>query len=67
MKVNCGRGPIAEAKYYLNWHPVFAWWPIRVGENDCRWLEIVERKFTWRGNLSGSFYDPEFRPLRKEP
>lgn len=31
----------------MQWHPVFAWLPIRVGENDCRWLETVERKYPW--------------------
>jgi hypothetical protein len=62
MKVNCGMGPMTEASFYLNWHRVFAWWPIRVGENDCRWLETVERQYRWRG-ASGTFYDPSFRPL----
>ena len=27
-----------------NWHLWFAWYPVRVGDNDCRWLEFVCRK-----------------------
>lgn len=27
------------------WHKVFAWWPILVDDNDCRWLEWVERRY----------------------
>ena len=56
MKINCG--PSADAKVLLarerlrqdwenlsKWHTVFAFFPIRVGENDCRWLEYIERRF----------------------
>jgi hypothetical protein len=25
------------------WHNHFAWLPVRLGRNDCRWLETVER------------------------
>ena len=28
------------------WHDWFAWWPIKVGEREWRWLEFVERKGT---------------------
>ncbi len=31
-----------QAKW--EWHPWFAWWPVRIAHNDCRWLETVERK-----------------------
>lgn len=56
MKFNCGLSK--EHREYLRrlkqeadfekmrqWHDVYAWWPIRVGENDCRWLETIEEKF----------------------
>ena len=35
------------------WRRHFCWWPIQIGDNDCRWLEWVERrpeysfKFWW--------------------
>lgn len=48
MKINCGRPRHQrreDAKAYLCcWHRWFAWFPVRVGRNDCRWLEYVERK-----------------------
>lgn len=30
------------------WHKWFAWHPVRLGPGDCRWLEYVERRNTWR-------------------
>lgn len=53
MKFNCGPTPAerrasiaaeAERLYvaWSQWHPNFAWWPTRVGSNDCRWLETIE-------------------------
>lgn len=48
MKLNCGRPKYQRrgeaVKYLCNWHRWFAWFPVRVGTNDCRWLEYVERK-----------------------
>jgi len=29
------------------WHKWFAWFPVRVGSHDCRWLEHVERRGEW--------------------
>lgn len=57
MKFNCGLSPEAKRKlkdeaanelhrYLIEWHPFFALIPRRVGENDCRWLERIERKGT---------------------
>ena len=50
MKFDCGerfmlrqRGEL-RAKRYNDWHKRFAWFPIKVGNHDCRWLEFVERK-----------------------
>jgi hypothetical protein len=28
----------------VEWHQWFAWYPVRVDENDCRWLEYVETR-----------------------
>ena len=30
------------------WRTVFAWFPVRVGKRDCRWLEYVQMKETYR-------------------
>lgn len=39
MKIRCGRSVDKT-----QWHDWFAWYPVRVAEGDCRWLETVERK-----------------------
>ncbi len=33
------------------WNKWFAWFPVEVSHNDCRWLEVVERRgMPWGGN-----------------
>jgi hypothetical protein len=55
MKFNCGPSPLVKeqlrkvrlekkAEGLMRWHHWFAWYPVRIDENHCRWLEIVERK-----------------------
>lgn len=52
MKFNCGPTPEQRAKARMerltNWHPYFCLWPRRIGPNDCRWLETVQRKLTFK-------------------
>jgi hypothetical protein len=47
MKWNCG--PSWEEKHETRqqWHPWFAWHPVRVGTGDCRWFEYVDRKVSY--------------------
>ena len=62
MKFNCGltreeKDKLREAEdsriwneiynYITQWHDWFAWYPVRVGSKDCRWLETVERLGTY--------------------
>lgn len=51
---------------FSKWHRKFAWLPVRLGDNDCRWLEFIERKGTL--SLYGWDYewDWEFREYKKE-
>lgn len=48
MRFNCGPSfnVKAEETYsrFSNWHRWYAWFPVRVGEDDCRWLEWIERR-----------------------
>ncbi len=44
MKFNCGHTKEVRVNALHNWHRWFAWWPVRVGIKECRWLEFVERK-----------------------
>jgi hypothetical protein len=47
MKFNC---KTKEAKnqekerHIQQWHDWFAWRPVRIGPEDCRWLEVVWRR-----------------------
>lgn len=51
MKFDCGDTVedrrIRAKRAKEQWHPWFAWRPVRIGAGDCRWLEYVERKVTW--------------------
>lgn len=29
------------------WRRWFAWYPVRVGSDDCRWLEVVDVREHW--------------------
>lgn len=54
MKFKCGptiaeraaKEKAEQEKLHANfvWKPWFAWRPIKVGDGDCRWLEIIERR-----------------------
>ncbi len=55
----------AEAERYrhlTNWHRVFAWWPVWVASDDCRWWEWVERKLTFSGAYDGGITYVDHRP-----
>ena len=44
MKFDCGETRRERYDWSTNWHLWFAWYPVKVGSHDCRWLEYVERK-----------------------
>ena len=44
MKYDCN----ASFDRKHQWHKWFAWYPVQLSRNDCRWLEYVERKGTYR-------------------
>lgn len=44
MKFNCGPTWAEKKEAKEQWHPWFAWHPVRIGSGDCRWLETIERK-----------------------
>lgn len=70
MKINCGPSPEAkreaakvESWRLQKWHDFYAVWPRRVGENDCRCFELIERKGTYNhgGWDSCSYWTWEYR------
>jgi hypothetical protein len=44
MKINCGRDWETLMQDRREWHPWFAWYPVRIGNYDCRFLEVVMRR-----------------------
>lgn len=62
MKFDCN-APSARHKRMSNWHRWFAWRPVQVGENDCRWLEYVERKGAYWECVGHSGWDWNYRAL----
>jgi hypothetical protein len=44
MKFNCGPDWWERHKLSKLWHRWFAWFPVRIGERKCVWLEFIERK-----------------------
>lgn len=75
MKFDCGPSPEAKREAWLavsyarraereKWHPWFAWFPVRLGEHDCRFWEQVERRQRYRyPNLKLEEYW-EYRPMQ---
>lgn len=64
MKFNCGLTQLEKMYSQMEWHDYFAWFPIRVGKNDCRWLETVEHRYTRVTeckNIGGITFEEEFR------
>ena len=45
MKFACGKSKDEKEAAKKEWHTWFAWYPVKVGSYDCRWLEAVERRF----------------------
>lgn len=47
MELNCGLSKSTKRKNKQKWHKWFAWYPVRLEDNDCRWLEYIERKYVY--------------------
>lgn len=67
MRLNCGPSKAArrQAKKQKmeQWHDYFCWLPVRLAENDCRWLETIQRKYDYWYPHTGGFY-PEYREIK---
>ena len=61
MKFDCGPTRAEKHQAKKEWHLHFAWWPIRVGLGDCRWLEWVMRKGTFHYRRHENCWDWEYR------
>lgn len=50
---------LAKREALKEWHPVFVLFPHKVAENDCRWLETIERRKVW---YRGWILVPDMKP-----
>lgn len=66
MKFNCGPTSEERRKAKEEWHPWFAWHPVRIGSGDCRWLETVDRLGTCYRGYGGDFWSWSYRPMKGE-
>lgn len=66
MRFNCGLTAAekyeAKVRKKQDWHLKFAWWPVRVGKNDCRWFEYVDRRGHLNAWWDGIYWTYEYRP-----
>lgn len=55
---------LAKVATLQQWHDWFAWWPTRVGPDDCRWLETIQQRYpnAWLGEEYSLFHQ-ETRPV----
>lgn len=65
MKFNCGKQETwGEYRDRVGqWHRWYAWYPIRTGNEECRWLEWVERKIKIVFYTYDTEFNKEYRSL----
>ena len=65
MKLHCGpsleQRAIKRDRRRQQWHPWFAWRPVRVDARTCIWLETIERKGIREYGYGGSVWDWTYR------
>jgi len=64
--MNCGPTWKEKEAAWRKWHRWFAWHPVRLGKypegsRDCRWLEVVDRR--WLGGWENPAY--EYRAINR--
>jgi hypothetical protein len=55
-----------KARLDGKWVRWFAWYPVSVGDQDCRWLEYVERRI-WFFEWVRAIREVEYRPTQGKP
>jgi len=67
MKFNCGKSRKERIERLEKWHRWFAWKPIKIGPQDCRWLEFVERKGHYACFYDGCWWNWVYRTIDDTP
>lgn len=86
MKIKCEAEKESYCQRYIrkkeekveklkNWHRFFAWYPVRINDHECAWLEMVERKYEqvylleWinsHGDRTGNWYIDKSNPIYRQ-
>lgn len=64
MKFNCGEDWCTKVQRKRQWHRWFAWYPVRIANYDCRWLEFVERQGDWQYDSDGGSWFFKYRSIK---
>ena len=68
MRFDCGETGEEWEERLSSWHTKFLWWPTKIGDHDCRWLEKINRKgtprFCWGAEDQ---WDWEYKEIYNEP
>jgi hypothetical protein len=43
---------LSKREHKARWHSWYAWFPVRLADNDCRWLERIERRIEYHDAYS---------------
>lgn len=62
MKFDCDK----RHDRLTDWHRWFAWYSVRIGKNDCRWFEYVERKGKNEFSGMSSYWSWEYKAIDNE-
>lgn len=50
-----------------DWHKWFAWFPVRISDQENAWLEYVERRIEYYDGYDGTYSFVEYRKLASIP
>lgn len=66
MQFDCG--PTSEEKESAReqWHNWFAWYPVRIGRHDCRWLEVIRRKGMLHCGYEGRYWTYKYKVIKTD-
>lgn len=65
MIIKCGPTYKEKIEAQKSWHPVFALIPRRTVDNECVWLEKVNRRISFYcNNWTGEIIDYEYKRIK---
>jgi len=64
MKFDCGETREERILRLSNWHKRFTFFPTKIANHDCRWLEWIERKGEINSSYDGPYWVWEYRAIK---